>query len=71
VYSYSRDVKFSRHKELTHVGGEKHPLRKSVIVQILFKQCKVLDFIRAIRDIGYRVIYDQGTEVKCQAIVGT
>ena len=52
---------FQSHKKLTHVGGDEHPLRKIVVVQILFKQCKVLDIRSARWNIGYRVINNQGT----------
>jgi hypothetical protein len=56
VYSYGMDEKIRKKKELTHVGGEEHPLRKSVVFQIFFKQCKVLDICSTLWNIGYRVI---------------
>ena len=48
-------------RELTHIGGDEHPLRKSIVLQILFKQCKVLDIRSAWWNIGYRVINNQRT----------
>ena len=70
VYSYSRDEIFKRRKELTHVGGDEHPLRKSVVVQILFKQCEVLDIRSALWNIGYRVINNQRTVKESVRLMG-